>query len=820
MSLRTDDRGSGLASIVTLLAALVGTSLVAGLIGAGLFMPAVGAAGAGARSGVDFFDALPAELEQSPLAQQSRILDADGHVIATFYNENRIVVPLTKVAKIMQNAQIAIEDSRFREHGGVDPRGVLRAIVHNASSDSQQGASTLTQQYVKLTLQENALYAGDTEAAQAAVAKSMARKIQELKYAVALEKKMTKDQILEGYLNIAYYGDGAYGVETAARHYFSTSAAKLTLPQAALLAGIVQQPGRFDPRTNPKDALARRNVVLQRMLETGVITQKQHDKAVKTKLGLKVKPTGNGCDASPYPYFCNYVYQQVLTSKAFGATPEARRAQVFRGGLTIRTTLDPRLQKAAQEAIDSKVSAKNPSKVAAAMSVVQPGTGKVLAMVQSTKFGRNAKKGQTVVNYNVDHDLGGGQGFQEGSTFKAFTLAAALKDGKALSSRVQAPPGGTMFPASDFSSDECWPQSLAANYPPQNSEGHEQGNLTLSEITADSVNTGFVQLESEVGVCKVKAVADALGVHTAVPLDPKVYPELGGKVTSEIPPRPSMTLGAAEVAPLTVAAAYATFAADGMYCEPISIVSATTLAGKPVSVPKPSCDQALDENVARGVTKALEGVIQHGTAAGIQKLGRPEAGKTGTSNRSQATWFTGYIPQLAASVWFGKPAGYPHNEFLRNIDTGKQRYPSQLYGATVSAPIWAAFMAKAAADLPVEQFGKPSSKVVYGERIPVPSVTGLSVADATNQLKSAGFGVSVGSPRASSVAAGLVAETSPGGGAQVTAGTTVTIYPSTGVPPAPKPTKSPTPTGKPTKPTGGGGGPGGGGPGGGHGPKH
>jgi membrane peptidoglycan carboxypeptidase len=795
MSVHGDDRGSGLVSILTLLSALVGTAVVAGLVGAGLFMPAVGAAGATARTGVDFFDALPAELEQSPLAQQSRILDADGHVIATFYNENRIVVPLSKVAPIMREAQIAIEDTRFRQHGGIDPKGVLRAVVNNASGDSTQGASTLTQQYVKLTLQENAIYAGDEEAAKAAVDKNIARKIQEMKFAVALEKKMSKDQILEGYLNIAYFGDGAYGVETAARHYFSTSAAKLTLPQAALLAGLVQQPGAFDPRRHPKAALDRRNVVLARMLQTGVITQQQHDAALKTKLGLKVQPTGNGCDGSRYPFFCNYVYRQVLTNKAFGATEQARRTLVFRGGMTIRTTLDPKMQDAAQRAVASKVAPRNKSNVATAISVVEPGTGAVRAMAQSRPYGRNTKAGQTVVNYNVDNDLGGGNGFQTGSTFKAFTLAAALANGQALNSTLDAPVSGYTFKKSDFELGGSCADLRAPTYKVGNSEGNEHGTRSLLEFTAKSVNTAFVKLEGQVGLCKVLAVADNLGMHLA---KATTTAQPGDKPSTKLRPYESLTLGTEPVAPLTMASAYATFAADGLYCPPVSITSVTALGGKKVKLPEQQCEQALDENVARGVTQALERVITNGTARG-NGIGRPAAGKTGTTNASTDLWFVGYVPQLAAAVWFGHPdATTP----MRKIDTGKKFYGRQMYGATLSAPLWAEFMKAATAGMKREDFANPTDKVLYGDRVSVPGTTGMSIADATRTLQGLGFKVTVGAPQPSNVAAGLVATSSPGAGSRVTTGSTVTIYPSSGPAAQPPPTATtppfpgPTPTKK------------------------
>jgi len=812
MTMRTDDRGSGLAGILTLLAAFIGTAVVAGLIGAGLFMPTVGAAGATARTGVDFFDALPTEFEQSPLAQQSRILDAEGHVIATFYDENRIVVPLAKVSKTMQAAQIAIEDNRFREHGGIDPKGVVRAAVTNAKSGgSAQGASTLTQQFVKLTLQENALAAGDAAGAQAAVNKNFGRKIQEMKYAITLEKKMSKDQILEGYLNIAYYGDGAYGVETAARHYFSTTAAKLTLPQAALLAGLVQSPAPYDPRKHPKAALGRRNIVLSRMLETNVITQKQYNAAKKSKLGLKVSPAGNGCEASKYAYFCDYVYAQLKAGKAFGANKSLRVGLLLRGGLTIKTSIEPSIQDKAQKAVSGKVTLVNKSHVAAAMSVVQPGTGKVLAMVQSSRFGNNKKKGETKVNYNTDHAYGNSGGFQPGSTFKAITLAAAIEDGKALSDQVDTPKGGTVFPASDFNTSACWPSNIAdRGYAPQNAEHGEEagGKLPLWKATADSVNTAFVSLEGEIGPCKVKSMADRLGMHGAVKNKKFLENIPNAQATDEIRPQGSMTLGAQEAAPLTVAAAYAAFAADGMYCAPISIISASTLTGKSINVPKPDCSQAMDKDVARGVTSALEGVISHGTASRVEKIQRPAAGKTGTSNRSQATWFTGYVPQLAASVWFGKPNGYPHNEYLRNIDTGKRKYPGQIYGATVAAPIWAAFMKSAVKGLPVENFGESSYKILHGDRVTVPSVTGQAIDDARRALEGAGFTVRIGDPKPSAIPQGLVAETNPGAGSRVSSGASITIYPSTGTPvttptiPTPTFTKLPGgnhPTPKPTK---------------------
>lgn len=784
---RGDERGTSMLGPLMLLVSLVVTAVVAGLIMAGLAMPAVGAAGASARAGVGFFDSLPAELEQSPLAQQSRIRAADGSLIATFYSENRIVVPLDQVSPTMAKAQVAIEDTRFYSHGGVDLQGIVRAAVNNANSSSRQGASTLTQQYVKLTLQENAVYAGDEAGVAAAIDKTYSRKLRELKLAVTLEEKLTKDEILQGYLNIAYYGDGAYGVEAAARHYFGVHAKALTLPQAALLAGIVQQPRAYNPRINLKAANARRNVVLTRMLSTGVITAADHDKAVKTPVRLTISPTGNGCDVSPYGYFCNYVYRTLLGDKSFGATPAERSQQILRGGLTITTTIDPKLQQLAQAAINERVPASNETGVGAAMSVVEPGTGKVLAMAQNTRFSNSKKAGFDATNYNVDRSYGGGNGFQTGSTFKAFTLAAALKEGRALTSTVSAPPSPATFPASQFKycdADADF-RDTARIF---NSEGGEEGNLTLLKATADSVNTAFVNLESQVGVCEVRDVAESLGVHLAAP---QPYRFGDKEVSTRIHPNPVMTLGSNDIAPLTMATAYAAFAAGGVYCSPISVTAIKGLDGKAKAAPKSNCSQVIDPDVASGVNQALQGVITNGTARG-NGIDRPAAGKTGTTDGSNDVWFIGYTPQLAAAVWTGHPA---RPQSLNGVYLAGRSY-GKVYGATIPAPIWQQFMKGALADQPVEQFGSPSDKIVNGERLGVPSVYGLSAQAAQDAVTAAGLTPTVSpSPVASPQAAGTAVGSSPPAGNRVPPGTTVTIYLSSGVPPAPAPVAPPAVTG-------------------------
>ena len=381
-------RTTSIGGVISLLGAFLASALVLGLLAAGLVMPAVGATGALARSGVDVFNELPSEFTTDPLAQTSRILAADGTVIATPQEQNRTVVPLSKIAPIMRAAQVAIEDHRFYEHGGIDIQGTARAVISNLRNGSSVGASSLTQQYVKISLQYSALNSGNEQAAAEAVKKDYMRKLKELKYAITLEKKLTKDQILEGYLNLVYYGDRAYGVEAAAQHYFSVPASKLSLSQAALLAGLTQNPGTTDPVNFPQRSIARRNVVLDRMHELGRITDKQWQAAKKRTLkqDMRVSNPKSTCLASPYPYWCDFIINYALAMPQLGKTVEERKRTLYRGGVTITTTLDPKLQQYAQMEVTKKVPIGNNARIGAAAYVADPNTGQVMAFAQNTQY--------------------------------------------------------------------------------------------------------------------------------------------------------------------------------------------------------------------------------------------------------------------------------------------------------------------------------------------------------------------------------------------------------------------------------------------------
>ena len=777
-------RVTNFTNIVSLLGAFLATSVVLGLLGAGLVMPAVGATGATARAGVSVFDTLPSDFTLTPLSQQSRILASDGTLIATPYDENRIIVPLAQIAPVMRQAQIAIEDSRFYEHGGIDPLGVGRAFVSNLGGGDTQGASTLTQQYVKITLQENALRKKDTIAARAATAKSYTRKVQELKYAVTLEKNLTKNQILEGYLNLVYYGDQAYGVEAAARHYFGVSAAKLSLPQAATLAGLVQQPGITDPINYAPKALARRNVVLDRMRALNLITEKAWTAARKSKMVTNPQPAQNSCAASPYPYFCNYVKLWLLEQSALGKTRAERNEAINRGGLTIQTTLNPKMQKAAQRELNAKVPIGNRARLGAAAAVVEPGTGHVLAIAQNTTFSNKKKSpfGKTEVNWAVDKKYGGSIGFAFGSTAKMFAVAEALRSGMPINSIIFAKSANAKRPAiftkSDFH-DSC---TVGENDPwrVRNDEGTYNGRVSLTVATAKSVNTAFAGLVAKLGACSVRSLMTQMGLHQG-----------SGEPIQKWPS--PVTLGSDSTSPLTLASAYATVASGGKYCPPSPVLAITTSDRKALKLPKNQCKKVLEPDVANGVTKILKTVLTKGTASRIGGLdgARPVAGKTGTSDGSNETWFAGYTPQLSTAVWVGTPDGDPKRE-LRDIRLGDRFYPDQVFGATIAAPIWKQIMDSASAGMPFRDFAEPGDRVLNGDMVSIPSVVGLSLGDAMAALSSAGFEPVVGNAVASSIAVGRVVGTQPA--YRALRGSSVVVVTSTGVP-------KPTPTAKPTEPT-------------------
>ncbi|WP_327067702.1 transglycosylase domain-containing protein [Kitasatospora sp. NBC_01302] len=668
----------------------LGVSVLAGVVLAGLALPAVGAIGLGAKNGVQNFNNIPDDFKTPTLDQASYIYDAKGNQIAKVYARDRTILTQDQMSPLSREAQVDIEDARFYQHGAVDPKGIARAIGKNASSDgASEGASTLTQQYVKNVFIEEA--GDDPVAFKAATEKSLGRKIKELKYAIQLEKDLTKDQILTNYLNITFFNHQAYGIEAAAQRYFGKSDKDLTVAEAATLAGMVQNPTAYDPLLHPKAAQNRRDTVIDKMLEYKHITPEQAKEAKATQLSsdLHYQDPQNGCitAGNGEGFFCDYVKRVVESNPAFGSSAADRTKLWTQGGLKIYTTLDPDKQAAANSAVTSQVYASDP--VAAASTMIKPGTGEILAMAQSRPYGLDATKHQTVVNLNVGTAMGGGNGFQPGSTFKAIVAAAAIDGGTQLS---QSYPSPAKMPYPQMSTCAgTWKNTKGE--PVSNDSPSESGPFMMPEAMARSINTYFVSLEADTGLCAVKQMANKLGIKT----------KASGAPLDEVP---AMALGVETVSPLDMAGVYATFASRGVHCDPIAIKSVTGIDGKQLPVPQANCQQAMQQNTADSVNTLLKGVTEKsGTGAALNLSdNRPIAGKTGTTDSRMAAWFDGYTPDLVDVTWLGGPdSSIPMD---RNITIGGKHFydTDGVYGANGPGPIWQQAMNQAVAGTPINQF--------------------------------------------------------------------------------------------------------------------
>ncbi|WP_432003166.1 transglycosylase domain-containing protein [Streptomyces sioyaensis] len=643
-------------------AKFLGVSVLAGAVLAGLALPAAGALGLTAKGSVEGFDNIPANLKTPQLSQRTRILDANGGEIAKVYSRDRTVVGLKDMSPYIQKAIVAIEDARFYEHGAVDLKGILRAVNKNAQSGGvSQGASTLTQQYVKNVFIEEA--GDDPDKVAQATQQTIGRKIKELKYAIQVEKELGKQKILQNYLNITFFGQQAYGIEAAAQRYFSKHAKDLNLEESALLAGLVQSPSRYDPVNDPQEATRRRNTVLQRMADLKDVTQAQADAAAKKPIKLAVSRPKNGCITAGdgAGFFCDYIRKVFLGDRSFGKTRKIRAQRWNEGGMTIHTTLDPQTQKSIQASLSDHVYDDDP--VAGAATIVEPGTGKILGMGQSRPYGFG--ENQTVINLSVDHRMGGGAGYQPGSTFKPVIAAAALEQGTSPEQEYPSP-YRMPYPSPVQTCDGEWQGTDST----QNENKEEVGPYGMKEATAKSVNTYFVQLISDMGICPAVKMAQKMGIERA-----------DGKPLQQVP---SMTLGVQEMSPLTMAAGYAAFANGGEYCSPVAIESITDARGRELKVPQTSCRGAMSKKTADTINTLLKGVVEDGTGREAGLRGRDSAGKTGTSDSRYAAWFVGYTPNAAGAVWVGDPQ---HKRKMYDITIGGVPH-DKVYGADTPGPIW------------------------------------------------------------------------------------------------------------------------------------
>ncbi|MEO9248616.1 transglycosylase domain-containing protein [Citricoccus nitrophenolicus] len=666
--------------------AFLGISALCGVLAAGLLLPMAAVGGATATAGGDMLDQLPAELKEEPLSVPSRVLDKDGAVLATFYAENRVPVSLDEISQNMQDAIISIEDERFYEHSGVDARGLTRALVNNATSDSTQGASTITQQYVNNVL-INAQYLNN-ERTTISGTKSVADKLREMKLAVAVEKEMTKDEILEGYLNIVLFSGRVYGVEAASRYFFDKSAAELNVPESALLAGMVQSPNGYNPVNNPEGATARRNVVLGAMLGNDVITQAEYDEAVQAPLPQETNPLPSGCMAAETAnYFCDYVRRVVEGSEAFGPDVESRQRLLDRGGLEITTTLDSDLQNQAEQTAKANApyttfenSSGLEGELGASLVTVEPGTGNVRAMAQNTNYDPGDTEGGTTINFNVDQPMGGGQGFQMGSTVKPFVFLSFIESGYSMTDTLDASINN--YPTYSNFRGSC---AEGGYFPVRDEDGWDVRNAIADmhkPMRADyglywSINTATVAAAYAQDLCAITDVTDRVGIHNA------------GTGEPINPAQQAFLLGSEYVSPLTMAAAYATLADDGNYCEPRVITEVTDSRGNSYQVPPVNCEKVADTQQVAELNNTLKAIASERIA---EDISFPIAGKTGTNNASSSTWFIGSTTGLTTASWVGN---YRNLVSLEGHRIGGVLY-EDVWGSIIAGPMWADYMSQAA----------------------------------------------------------------------------------------------------------------------------
>ncbi len=650
---------------------------------------------------------IPAEA----LPGRTTVVNSKGKPVAEVFTVNRVPASAQAQGKNIRDAVVSIEDARFFTHTGVDPVGTARALVATTSGDAIQGGSTITQQYAKnLRLAQAVLDGGgeaDPAALEAATERSWQRKVAEAHLAMLIEAQMTKEDILTGYLNVAYFGAGAYGIEAAANRFFSIPANELTVPQAALLAGVLQSPAALDPRTNPDGALERRSQTLNAMANNGYITREQADAFAAEPIELDTKLPDQGCAAAAagWGMACDEALREL--KKADWLEPQDK-SLLRAGGMTVELTADPKTQKSLNKAAANLIPSDD--RVANAATLIEPGTGHIKAMGSNRKFGNG--KGATEI------PLATTSAFSPASTFKLFTLVAALEAGIPLSTVL---PAGTSHYSQVF-------DNPPGGY--HNAEGLSASNVSIARATEMSINTAYVQLEERVGIDAVANAARRMGVNSIGVPGSKNYPAKQ---------EGSFALGVRDVSVTEMAAAYATIANHGQYCQPTLVNSVTRPDGTVIKNPSSKqCVQVVDPAVADSAASVLEGVVQRGTGRSAQLGDRPAAGKTGTGEDAGSAWFAGFTPQLAGAVWTGDPRSPRYT--LHNV----LGY-STVYGGTLPASLWKAGMETYHKGKPVKQIAKvdPAYLLAPGapknDEILMMDVRGQTAEDASRALVALGL---------------------------------------------------------------------------------
>nr|WP_255672332.1 transglycosylase domain-containing protein [Glycomyces amatae] len=737
--------------------ALLICGVLAGVLAAAAAFPLVGLAGMMTENSVDSFESLPTELTQPTLPQTSYVYASDGETLITsFYEENRREVTLDEVSPLMIDALLAAEDSKFYEHNGVDWAGIIRAAVANQGGDSQ-GASTLTMQFVRNTL----IYSASTiDEVIAASEDTYDRKLREARYSLAVEESMSKEDILEGYLNVIYLGNQAYGVHAGSYTYFNKPPADLTLAEAATLASLPKFPsyadGLLDGEGDDSKIVERRDWVLDRMAGLGTITQDEADEAKEQPLGLNPRAQRSECvdvATANWGFFCDYFKEWWGNQEAFGADERERLSLLKRGGFKIVTSLDPELQDKASEKLADRVDVDDPATLGSV--TITPGTGHIRAMAvnrvysldQSDNGPRTDGKDEPSNYPNTTVPLLSGNdelaGYPAGSTFKMFTMLAALDEGWPLETRIPSPARYTShYMAVPGEGDTAYCGSTNADgekaWCPSNDGNWSAGPMNMWGMFGRSSNTAFVQLQELVGTSKAYEAAVAAGID--------FHPDSAVEQNKErgtLDDYGTFTLGFDATTPLEMAEAYATVAAGGKHCEPLPALQVVNAEGEEwTDVTEPVCDQAFPEEVANAAVSAgrcvvgqsAEGTQCSGNTAAsyASDFGRPLFGKTGTADSNRSYWFIASTPNATTATFVGDTDA----TYRSNVATNDLKDAVKASGISI--------LKSAVKDLEEEGWSKPTSDMVNGKNlVSIPSIGCMDPDEARSRVANAGFEASI-----------------------------------------------------------------------------
>ncbi|MFW0154733.1 transglycosylase domain-containing protein [Rothia sp. P6271] len=689
----------------------IALSVIAGFVAAGILIPPTVGMGIAATSSISWFKGLPDDLSEGSRFKASTLYASDGKTkLASFESQRRRDVPLDQISKYMKDAIVSVEDRDFYEHGAVSPLGMARAFINNLiRPNNRQGASTLTQQYVNNLLIEQAEYRGE-EASTLGSNKGYIDKIKEIKLAISMEQNKSKDEILDGYLNIVNLGGTNYGVEAASYYYWGIKAKDLNLQQSALLAGMVQSPNIYRPDVNPELAKERRNTVLGTMLRDKKITEDQFNLAVSSGLDLDIHTSKTGCvTAGDAAFFCDYVTAKIYQDEAYGATPEDRQKNLYRAGYTIVSTMSVSAQKDAKAAVEqTQPSTSNVDDINASLVSVEPSNGNVVAMAQNSDYGTTDDFSASLYNYNVDYQDGGTPGFQPGSTFKPVVLAEWLKEGKGVNATIDGTslnyPNSFPWRASCLDGGVFHYSDTPNGFSFANAEEGFQRWGTVAFGIKNSINSFLYSMASKEDLCGIQDMAKALNMLT-----PKVG-KSGGDVAFNPRFLASLIGGSSQVSPLTMASAYATFANDGVYCTPQAIKTVEDRSGKKIKTYDKKCHQAISKEIANGVSYVLKQVLVSGS--GYQRgIGLPDASaaKTGTTDYSRQTWMIGYTRGLSTASWVGSLKSGSRSLNGLSINGKRLNYVD---GATYAGAQWQTFMKEQAKNYNTDKFPLPPNEML------------------------------------------------------------------------------------------------------------